>query len=314
VSLPTPTIVSVDLVYGVSNKVDATGAWVIPTSPGSPLPAGTVSEYEWSVCVKTSCTKVSGGTTASGVLTATSPITEGPGQYRLRVRAVNGATTSEWGSQGFTVLTTRAAPPSNVSWWIKSGTFQTQWDAPAIRAGLIKGYTVQFQNISKKGPWITLDEAVSGTTLSLPRAQVPIAEGETGIVRVRTVLKSGATSAFVAAPQWTVTGQLPEPTHRYAGNDPNDRFIITMNVFSPWTLPGNGAAYGYQVRQSNDGGTTWRTLNSTSEGNSPVFTFNRELPTDFVVNGNARIQLRTVSRPNSGDDRLPSDWVEWPFM
>jgi hypothetical protein len=143
--------------------------------------------------------------------------------------------------------------------------------------------------------------------------------------RVRTVLKSGAKSIFVASSPLTVDEQLPTPQDPIAINlafNSTDTPVIVVsarpnsNLKDP-TFPGSA----YQVRYSNDDGLTWDFLRFGSDvgGTVPRVTASENttlIPYDRPMyiepeEGAAKPTLTTRYEMRAVDSsgRPPSDWI-----
>ena len=318
---------SVDLVYGVANKADATARWTPPA-----IQTFAVSEYiyQWRFCSGNTCRRVADGTTAPGTTSTTADLSEGPGTYEFSVRAsgiLNGVTpiASIESTQRFTLLSSKAAPPSNVYLDVRGANGEVAWSQPSIRAGLVEGYEVEVRNVTKDGKWKTLP-LTKKDVASFKASDIALTVGEIAQARVRTVLTNGQKSVFVASNQLTVSQQVPTPrvSVAYAADYTVDGAIIMR------ALPGDSVsrefpANAYQVRISSDGGTNWTIMEYApmAAGIDPPAAANRTLVPYaenfvFAVPGRTdriRLQLRGVD--NSG--RPPSDWIDftaqpWPSL
>ena len=319
--LPNPTlvpaIVGIDLIYGVSNKADATARWTPP--PASSV-IFTVTEYvyEWRFCAQNTCRRVAGGTTAPGTTSTTVDLSEGPGTYEfsLQARGLIGGTTralSQATTQRFQLLSSKAAPPSNVYLDVRGANGEVVWSQPSIRAGLVEGYEVEVRNLTKNGKWKTLT-LTKREAASFKASDIDLAVGDTAQGRVRTVLTNGQKSVFVASNQLTVSEQVtaPQVTVAYGTDDE-----IIMRA-----IPGDSRrlafpAHAYQVRISSDGGTTWTIANYVpfAPGIDQPAAANATLvpyATNFIFRVprpaiGVRLQIRGVD--DSG--RPPSDWIDF---
>ena len=310
-----PSIVSVDLIYGVANKADATARW---TPPASQTFAVSEYIYQWRFCSGNTCRRVADGTTAPGTTSTTADLSEGPGTYEFSVRAsgiLNGVTpiASIESTQRFTLLSSKAAPPSNVYLDVRGANGEVAWSQPSIRAGLVEGYEVEVRNVTKDGKWKTLP-LTKKDVASFKASDIALTVGETAQARVRTVLTNGQKSVFVASNQLTVSQQVPAPrlTVAYRSDDE-----IIMRAVPADSLRLAFPAHAYQVRISSDGGTTWTLMEYApmAVGIDPPAAANRTLvpyAENFVFRvprpaDGIRLQLRGVD--DSG--RPPSDWIDF---
>ena len=310
VTLPKPEIHSIDVVYGVSNKVDATATWSMASTSDKPLPSNTFYQYSWSFCQGQKCTEVASGTTAPNTFRVTSALTEGPGTYTFTVRALAqvaevGNPMSEPATKNFQVFTTRAAPPSDPIWWLSNERFEARWEAPNIKPGLIKGYQVEFRNVTKDSDWSVLDRAWESTSLSAKASRIPISEGETGIIRVRTVLKDGKTSVYIPSETWVYRERLDPPAAVIQWDTPSG---IGLHGIPGGGVLGNYPKEGFEVRCSTDAGKTWTFLKADSiDGKIPAdpnrFAFSSS-NTLKPCGETYLLQFRTVT----SDGRAPSEW------
>jgi hypothetical protein len=144
--------------------------------------------------------------------------------------------------------------------------------------------------------------------------------------RVRTVLKSGAKSIFVASSPLTVETQLPSPRAPFSIHlglpGPGEiSFIVVTAQPNENLVDTTFPASGYQVRYSNDGGLTWDFLRFGLDvgGNSPEVTASENttlIPYSEVImiqpaegavklTSTASFEMRAVD--SSG--RPPSAWI-----
>jgi hypothetical protein len=314
-------ILDVDLTYGPSNKADATATWLPPANAEQ---ATILSyNYSWHFCKGAKCQRLSAGSTKPQKLSVTADLSEGPGTYDFRVTAVGKIGPSLTASRRVELLNSKAAPPSNVIIGVIGTKGEVAWRPPDMRSSLIKGYEVQIQE-SISGKWKTLDEAASGRSLKF--TDESLRTGQVITARVRTVLKSGAKSIFVASSPLTVDEQLPTPRdpfsiHLEEANPGEICFIVVVAQPNENLVDTTFPASGYQVRYSNDGGLTWDFLRFGRDvgGNSPAITASENTtlipysenimiqPGEGAVKltSTARFEMRAVD--SSG--RPPSDWI-----
>jgi cytochrome c2 len=315
-----PMILDVDLTYGPSNKADATATWLPPANAEQ---AGIISyNYSWHFGRGAKYQLLSRGSTKPQKLSVTTDLSEGPGTYEFRVTAVGKGGVGITATQRVELLNSRAAPPSNVIIGAIGTKGEVAWTSPNMRSSLIKGYEVQIQE-SISGTWKTLDEAASGRSLKF--TDESLRTGQVITARVRTVLKSGAKSIFVASSPLTVDEQLPTPQDPIAINlafNSTDTPVIVVsarpnsNLKDP-TFPGSA----YQVRYSNDDGLTWDFLRFGSDvgGTVPRVTASENttlIPYDRPMyiepeEGAAKPTLTTRYEMRAVDSsgRPPSDWI-----
>ena len=315
-----PVIVSVDLIYGVANKADATASWTPPLASQT----FTVSEYiyDWRFCSGRGCRRVGSGITSAGATSTSIDLSEGPGTYEFTL--VARGTSPEFGTSGlrspaatqrFTLLSSKAAPPSNVLVDVGGAEGQVAWSKPSIRAGLVEGYEVEVRNVTKDGKWKKLP-LTKRDQANFKAADISLFVGNVVQARVRTVLANGQKSVFVASNELTVSEQVTPAEVSYAGW--LDGAVIMRG------FPGGGVREvsfpqeAYQVRYSLDG-TNWTSINYQLLGPSgPAPDGNRTLipyltltvfplGTDAMDSATTRFQIRGVD--NSG--RPPSDWVDF---
>ena len=312
-----PVIVGIDLIYGVSNKADATARWTPPPA-SSAIFTVTEYRYEWRFCAQNTCRRVAGGTTTPATTNTTVDLSEGPGTYEfsIQARGLIGGTTgalSQATTQRVTLLSSKAAPPSNVYLDVRGANGGVAWSQPSIRAGLVEGYEVEVRNVTKNGKWRTLP-LTKKDVASFKASDIALTVGETAQARVRTVLTNGQKSVFVASNQLTVTQQVPAPRLTVAYRSDDEIFMRAVPADS---LRLAFPAHAYQVRISSDGGTTWTLMEYApmAVGIDPPAAANRTLvpyAENFVFRvprpaDGIRLQLRGVD--DSG--RPPSDWIDF---
>ena len=266
----------------------------------------------------TSCSRL------SQKLSVTAYLSEGPGTYEFRVSAMGPGSVSPIATKRVELLSSKAAPPSNVIIGVIGTKGEVAWAPPDMRSSLIKGYEVQIQE-SISGTWKTLNEAASGRSLKF--TDESLRTGQVITARVRTVLKSGAKSIFVASSPLTVDEQLPFP---------RDPFAINVGSFSTGAVPlivvtaqpnpnlkdPTFPRSAFQVRYSIDDGLTWDFLRfnmdvggvprATASDNTTLIPYNKSMlvaPAEGAakLTATTRYEMRAVD--SSG--RPPSDWISF---
>jgi len=317
-----PVITGVDLIYGVANKADATASWTPPLALASQKFTVTEYIYEWRFCSGKACRRVAVGTTGAGATSTTIDLSEGPGTYEFILwargtspRLGTAELRSPLATQRFTLLSSKAAPPSNVFVDVRGAEGQVAWSKPSIRAGLVEGYEVEVRNVTKDGKWKKLP-LTKRDQANFKVADINLVVGNVVQARVRTVLANGQKSVFVASNQLTVSEQVPVAEVWYAGW--LEGAVIMMG------FPGGGInevtfpEQAYQVRYSLDG-TNWTLVDYQVVGPSgPAPAGNRTLipydiqvffplKVDIASSATTRYQIRGLD--SSG--RPPSDWVDF---
>lgn len=327
-SASAPTIVRVDLVYSPSNKADAVGHWA-PYIAESGSVRG--FDYSWDFCpngASATCTTVARGTTSPTATSTSAVMSKGPGLYRFRLRVKVAGTMSAWTQQDFTVLHSRVLPPSQVRWSMPDDEFVVRWAQPAIRANLVRGYEVQFRNVTANAAWQTLTNEARGGSYSITSERlgfVPFKDGtyQVGQVRVRTILNSGQKSVYAASEALAPT-QLAAPSISIAAGRPNGAFLRATLTDSSITAGPPGLAqfptYAYQVRYSNDNGITWtnatlKSIGIKGEGypssETTLIPFAEMVTIDAP---GATEATRWEARTTGPIGRQPSDWVSVDMM
>ena len=323
-----PQAVSVEVIYDVSNKADAKATWLPPA--GSPETGTTTYSYEWQSCPGGKCSTLSTGTTKE--LTTTFDLRKGPGPYRFAITAQSCASTtgtcsllrpSTQVTADFTMLKTQAAPPSNVMLGVGSSTSAVTWSAPDVVPRLIKGYQVEIRKMPN-GSW-SKPVTTSTTKAEFNSSSMGCSAGTTCQARVRTVMTSGLTSAYVTSNVATYRDQMAPPLLIWASwkSDTSEAEIVALDS----DVKGISADYRYptiafQTRFSNDGGATWTTAVVTRPGNPEELgcpkikyfepgTTNAPYCSEVRYSGNglSRSSLVQIRAVGSYLDRLPSDWM-----
>lgn len=319
----------VELVYDVSNKADAKASWF---PPAGALSFSSMSySFEWQFCQGSTCTAFAKGTTRE--LKAVIDLRKGPGKYRLVVRA-EGCRSEETGgcatwlpsdpvTVDFTMLKTRAAPPSSVNLGVGPSRGFVQWDAPDVLPRLIKGYEIEIRSTAPASGWKSLGET-SKTSLEFAAGSTPCTAGTKCQVRVRTVTVSGLTSVYVLSdPAAVMELMLPPSILASAWSGDKDALgVIALDG----NLKACSIAYptvAYQLRYSNDGGATWSMATVQSAGSPVDFgckalkffepgTSNAPYASAVFfegpgLRGSSLLQVRAVG---TYLNQLPSDWVK----
>lgn len=269
-----PTIIDVDVAYGVQNRVTATATWAPPSNAAQwKLENYT---YEWQFC-DAKCVTVAKGSAASSASLAKASLTEGPGKYRFILKAnatgyvnatlgdsalvsvVNRSATSS-DTEDFTVASTRALPPSGVTLGVIRDQGAITWTPPGTKADLIKGYDVEIRNVSANGPWKVVSTA-NTTSTSFTASDVGVGLGQTMIARVRTVLKSGQKSPYAVSFEQELRQQANPPLVAFQAKGATVVIIATLPIPLSSYQGQDGATCVFptnaiQVRYSEDG-TNW---------------------------------------------------------
>lgn len=308
-----PIIVSLDVTYGQSNKADVTALWQPPLNAKEAGLLGYL--YDFAYCANGgTCKSFASGSTNKTSVSVDLP--KGPGKYKFRVMASTVGMSSENAEQDFVMLRSDAAPLSHTRLLVRDGTGQITWDAPNVRAGLIKGYEVQVLN-QEQGKWVTLTTAAKSSPVTFDGTDVPLAVGQTLTARVRTVLTTGAKSVFVASAPLVVADLLTPPVRSVTQIEDKSALVIVYSTDAGRTadkFPGTA----YQLRYSTDK-VTWqfaqfeRTVSADTPpvSNSSLIPYNKVaivIPASGtnVFPPETRFQVRAVD--NSG--LLPSEWVD----
>ena len=309
-----PVIISLDLTYGPSNKADATARWAPPANAQQAKVTG--YSYTWAYCTGKNCVSVARGTTAAGVLEVTADLSEGPGTYRFEVVANAGRAFGPSAQQDVVLQRSDAAPPSDVIVGVRNGTGEIVWSAPAMRSELIAGYEVQLKN-DAQGTWVNVATSSKATKVGFNAlSELDLTPGQSVTARVRTVLKSGAKSIYVASSPLVISDLVSPPVVMQA--------LASANTLLVYASPAPNAsvtsfpAAAYQVRYSGDG-TNWDLARFTGDlgvsitpnSNDTLLPYSRAslaMPSksETFPNG-ARFQIRALD--NSG--RQPSEWVDF---
>jgi len=302
-------VIDITLDYGVSNKADARVTWIPPQTEY----ASSISKYQysWRYCDKNKkCSTAGKGSVAGSINSVTTDLADGPGTYTITVTpvvtAAGGDVSGGSGSRSVELLSTRAVPPSGLTYTQKDQTLVISWEAPPVRSGLIKEYDVQTS--VNGGAWKATKATVGPTAqqVVVPWSDINAKLGDTVRVRARTVMKSGLTSIFVATPNWPLVRVLPAPA------------IINTTCFFSYGVvltilsnDVNKVAEGYLLRESVDGGSTWQIL--SPEGTPPGTPW-KFVSYDVVTLdgrcGAAKLEVRSVA---SSADVFPSEWVPVTF-
>jgi hypothetical protein len=135
------------------------------------------------------------------------------------------------------LLPSNAAPPSNVIAYHpdESLDYVLAWTAPELRAGLIKGYEIQYRNPNMDTEWRTIrDLSPSNTTVVnlkkkdyqgrlvnfIPQDQF----------RVRTILTTGAKSIYAATPIYDSIVDVPAPDVYWSQADGGVFMVVPYSV------------------------------------------------------------------------------------
>jgi cytochrome c2 len=302
-------VVDVTLDYGVANKADALVTWIPPKSEY----ASKISKYtySWRYCDKKNrCSTFGRGSTAGNITQVTTDLADGPGTYTITVTPVvttaGGDVSGGAGSRNVELLSTRAVPPSGLTYTQKDQTIVISWEPPPVRSGLIKDYDVQTS--LNGGPWKQTKATVGPTAkqVVVPWSEIGAKLGDTIQVRARTAMKSGLASIFVATPNWPLVRILPEPMVLYA------YCLLSQGAqLAVFRDDVGGVAEGYLLRESVDGGSTWRALSppDAKPGTPWNFGFARLILLDGTC-GESKIEIRSVA---GSADVFPSEWVPVTF-
>lgn len=330
----TPAIVDVNVVYAPSNKADAIARWIPPVDYRE-MSSITYS-YEWQFCnASGSCTTFSKGTVRGG-LTTTADLQKGPGKYRFVLRAQGCRTgsseqctvlpASESVQEDFTMLSSRAAPPSNVVLGAayKSGglsRYEATWDAPRVPTRNIKGYQVQVRGLDgvrpadqTPRPWEDLGLVKETRTSFSPKNLCRYSRACQ--IRVRTVMNNGLTSTY-AASDWVreFVGAMPGP--RQEGDAVRSGDSVTIRTTSEWESSARFPFIALQLRYITEEGE-WMLARSVSQSGYPyepspelgvtsgplnaTVTFSGE-----GLSTSGTIQIREI---NARGDLRPSEWQD----
>lgn len=323
-----PATVDVEVVYGVSNKADAVARWF--PAPGIADPAMVTYSYSWEYCTKGKCTRFAGGT-VRGKYTTSIDLRKGPGDYRFSVRSTvcsltdpNRCSVSAPATADFTVLSTRATPPSNVTIAVGAGQGLVKWSPPNVAKGLIKEYEIQVRSLSntsdtaKAGAWVAAGTA-KGNASAIPLKGATCA-GPYCQARVRTVMKSGLTSIFALSSP-TAVGQYSQPLVDLSLQGPTFH-AVGAPLVGGYVYP----SYAYQLRyRVGDGDWVNATVLSASDGREfGALQARRPLPgtlnapylASVVFSGpqvamseweNVTVEARGIGP--ASDYLVPSDWT-----
>ena len=334
--LAPPVITDLAMVYSGSNKADAVATWESPTNAAAFQLTG--YDYEWRYCPAQECERISGGSTGPGTFKAAADLRKGPGNYVFFVRA-RGTLTAEDGtvtnvvtaysSESFELLSSRAAPPSDVALTIDGKNIDIEWTAPNIRKSLIDSYQVQVRNVSTNGKWIDLQDTKK-TKASTTVTKLKLRQGHLAQARVRTVLADDVKSRYMASNQFSNgTLQSPEVTtfRDLTSIVTNIQLDPTKPLMGISALPGVDVTFdqypdaGFEVRASVNGGADWQVITdyqffepTKADGlefapydASVAFVF--PLP-DGVSLSDIQWEIRAVDQPQEGRSAIPpSPWV-----
>lgn len=326
-----PQQVGVEVVYDVSNKADAKATWFPPAVSFEPGQA--TYSFEWQFCEGTKCTTLAKGTTKD--LSATFDLRRGPGSYRFIVSAqacanATGACTQLQPSSkvtvSFAMLKTQAAPPSSVLLGVGSSTTVVTWNAPDVLPRLIKEYEVEIRK-TPGGAWSKA--ATTSKTRAEIRTNSTVCNADTACqARVRTVMTSGLTSAFVTSNVASVQTQMSTPwvlSARWRTTDGQLEVYAIDQAFEGLNFRYAYPAIAFQLRFSNDGGASWTTAPVRSPGRPEELgcpplkffepgTTNAPYCSDvrYLGGGLSKESLLQIRAVGDYLDRLPSDWVTIP--
>jgi hypothetical protein len=221
------------------------------------------------------------------------------------VTAAGGDVSGAVGSRSVELLTSRAVPPSFLTYTQRDETIVVSWEAPPVRSGLIKEYDVQTS--LNGGPWKPTKATVGPTAkqVVVPWSEIGAKLGDTIQVRARTVMKSGLTSIFVATPNWPLVRVLPTPKILLA------ECISDMLIMHISRNDANGAAEGFVMRESPNGGTNWEFI--SPDGAQPGTPWSYGKTINARLNwycGRSKIEVRSVA---GSADVFPSEWVPVTF-
>lgn len=194
------------------------------------------------------------GVAPAGLQSVDVRVTEGPGVYLFRVRALNGSAASTWTETPILVRSTRALPPEFVraSFNTESNEVQVSWDAPRVALSKIDYYEIELNAINPSRPWGSVKFTSKSPSFSKTLKELGLSPTTTVKFRVRTVLTSGLTSIFETSNELTFRDDLPAPEASAA--------IIDVASNDGIVLPEGGvtAAAAWQIRVSSDGGASWQ--------------------------------------------------------
>ncbi len=323
-----PQQVRVEVIYDVSNKADGKATWFPPA--GSPDAGATTYAYQWQFCQGGACETFAQGTTKE--LNSRVDLRKGPGSYRFVVTAQSCASPggtcsllqpSSAVTENFSMLRTQAAPPSTVLLGVGSSTTAVTWNAPDVLPRLIKGYEVEIRTMPR-GEWSKV-ATTSKTRVETSTVKTGCASSTSCQARVRTVMTSGLTSAYVTSNEASVQTQMKAPHVLSALWRTTDQQVEIYAIDAD--LDGINSTYGYptiafQLRFSNDGGSTWTTALVLNPGrpeelgcpplrffepgtvNAPYCSGVR-----FSRGGLAKDSLVQIRAVGDYLNALPSDWV-----
>lgn len=262
---PLPPYISPDpaIEYATANLVKASVVWMESPAGPSPVPV-TGFDYELSFCPGKggSCTKViRKGSTGAGIQKQDFKLTEGPGNYELRVRAKNAAGASDWSRETINVKSTLALPPSNVvaNFVDASDTVRLTWDAPNVAKSKIDFYEVEMTALDPRIPWGSLVFKTKATSLEKTLKELKLGPTSTFQFRVRTVLTGGnpvgAKSLFVFSNELTLSQSIP------AREAINSTFYVGSRAVlvspRPDLINPSIMGFSWQIRVSTDQGLSW---------------------------------------------------------
>ena len=338
-SVEPPIAAYVVVDYGVSNKADAIATWLPPLVLTDLDSVKYV--YEWDYCKSGKCTTLASGDVRG--LTTSLDLRKGPGDYRFSVRTATCAASSPTTCAksravqvDFTMLSTRAAPPSSVMIQPGLGKGIVRWVAPNIPTRLIKEYEIQVRAVTGVDPdqafgkWIAVGTSKKLSTI-FDLAKTGCKGGVRCQARVRTVLESGLASPFSVSAETSIASY--ERPFVLATIDSQDMAIYTLG----WTggfgrgepSSAEGMVYpanAYQLRwRIGNGEWTNSPVRSAADPQQlggpqatsgiPPGTLNAPYMSSVVWQGPAapvgeggiEVQARAVG---TGQDLQPSDWVD----
>lgn len=224
------------------------------------------------------------GVAPAGLQSVGVRVTEGPGVYRFRVRALNGSAESAWTETPILVRSTRALPPEYVraSFDTESNTVRVSWDTPRVALSKIDYYEIELNAINPSRPWGSVKFTSKSPSFSKTLEELGLSPTTTVQFRVRTVLTSGLKSIFETSNELTFRDDLPAPGASAA--------VIDVTPNKAIVLPESDqriSAAAWQIRVSSDGGASWQIVPCGAADVAEFYSFT--CADGFTTNANSAI-------------------------